>query len=71
VQLKITQAEIDRTIKRTSQWTQHREAMQIWKAALCAHGDGRRLGYILTAQQLELVSMSGSGPDNFKSPSSR
>lgn len=38
--------------------------MQIWGAALRAHTDGRRLGDILTPQQMELVSMCGSGPDD-------
>ena len=44
--MKITRAEIDRTIERSKQWTRHREAMQIWEAALRAHHDGRRLGCV-------------------------
>ena len=36
-------------------------------AALRAHHDGRRLGDILTAQQVELVSMGGSGRDDLQS----
>ena len=61
-------AEIDSTIERSSRWTRHREAMQIMGAALRAHHDGRRLGDILTAQQMELVSMGCSGPNNIQSP---
>ena len=66
--MKITLAEIDSTIERSNQWTQHREAMQIMGAALRAHNDGQRLGDILTAQQMELVSMGCSGPNNIQSP---
>ena len=62
--MKITLAEIDLTIERSNQWTRHREAMQIMGAALRAHHEGRRLGDILTAQQLELVSMGCSSPNN-------
>jgi hypothetical protein len=62
--MKITLAEIDLTIERSNQWTRHREAMQIMGAALRAHHEGRRLGDILTAQQLELVSMGCSRPNN-------
>jgi hypothetical protein len=62
--MKITLAEIDLIIERSKQWTRHREAMQIMGAALRAHGDGRRLGDILTAQQMELVSIGCSGPDD-------
>ena len=69
--MKITRAEIDSTIERSDQWTRHREAMQIMGAALRAHHDGRRLGDILTAQQMELVSMGGSGPDDLQPPLSR
>ena len=69
--MKITQAAIDSALERSKQWTRHREAMQIMGAALRAHGDGRRLGDILTAQQLELVSMGGSGPDDSQPPLSR
>ena len=65
--MKITWAEIDSTIERSKQWTRHRESMQIWGAALRAHRDGRRLRDILTAQQVELVSMGGSGPDDLQS----
>ena len=50
--MKITLTEIDSTIERSNQWTQHREAMQIMGTALRAHNDGRRLGDILTAQQM-------------------
>ena len=42
--------------------------MQIMVAALRAHNDGRRLGDILTSQELELVSMGCSGPNNLQSP---
>ena len=69
--MKITLTEIDSTIERSNQWTRHREAMQIMGTALRAHRDGRRLGDILTAQQLELVSMGGSGPDDSQPPLSR
>ena len=69
--MNITRAEIDRTIERSNEWARHREAMQIMGAALRAHGDGRRLGDILTAQQLELVSMGGSGPDDSQPQLSR
>lgn len=55
--LKITQAEIDSAIERSNQWTRHREAMQIMGTALRAHNDGRCLGDVLTAQQMELVTM--------------
>ena len=69
--MKITLAEIDFTIERSNQWTRHREAMQMMGAALRAHHDGRCLGDILTAQQMELVSMGGSGPDDLQPPLSR
>ena len=62
--MKITLTEIDSAIERSKPWTLHREAMQIWGAALRANTDGRRLGDILTPQQRELVSMCGSGPDD-------
>ena len=65
--MKITRAEIDSTIERSKQWTRHCEATHIMGAALRAHHDGRRLGDILTAQQMELVSMGGSGPDDLQS----
>jgi hypothetical protein len=61
--LKIILTEIDSAIKRSKPWTLHREAMQIWGAALRARNDCRRLGDIFTAQQIELVSMCCSGPD--------
>ena len=62
--MKITLTEIDSAIERSKPWTLLREAMQIWGAALRANTDGRRLGDILTPQQMELVSMCGSGPDD-------
>ena len=65
--LKIIVAEIDRTIERSNRWTRHREAMQTMGTASRAHDDGRRLGDILTAQRMELVSMSCGGPNNLKS----
>jgi len=46
------------------EWERHREAMQIMGAALRAHNDGRRLGDVLNTQQMELVSMGCSGPEN-------
>ena len=69
--MKITRAEIDPTIERSNQWTRHREAMQIMGTALRAHNDGRRLGDILTAEQMELVSMGCSGPDDLQPSLSR
>ena len=66
--MKSILAEIDSTIERSSRWTRHREAMQIMGAALRAHHDGRRLGDILTAHQMELVSMGCSCPNNIQSP---
>ena len=41
--------------------------MQTMGTASRAHDDGRRLGDILTAQRMELVSMSCGGPNNLKS----
>ena len=64
--MKITLSEIDSTIERSNQWTRHREAMQIMGAALHAHNEGRRLGDILTAEQIEMISMGCGGPDDFK-----
>ena len=61
-------AEIDSTIERSSRWTRHREAMRIMGAALRAHHDGRLLRDILTAQQMEMVSMGCSGLNNIQSP---
>lgn len=55
--MKITQAKIDSIIERGNQWKRHQEATQIMWAALRARNHGRRLGDILTAQQLELVSI--------------
>ncbi len=69
--MKITQAEIDSAIERRSQWTRHREAMRIMGAALHAHDEGRRLGDILTAEQIELITMGCSGPNDLKPPLSR
>lgn len=60
--MKITQAEIDSTIERSNQWTRHREAMQIMGTALLAPGTGRRLGDILTQEQLELVMLAPKEP---------
>ena len=54
--MKITLTEIDSAIERSNQWTRYREAMQIMGAALRARNDGRRLGDILTEEQIELVS---------------
>lgn len=67
----LTLAEIDSTIERSNQWTQHREAMQITEVALRAHNDDRRLGDVLTAQQMELVTMGCSGPNDLKPQLSR
>jgi hypothetical protein len=69
--MKITQSEIASTIERSNQWTRHREAMQIMGAALRAPGTGRRLGDILTAEQMELITMGCGGPNDFKPPLSR
>ena len=69
--MKITQSEIDSTMERSKQWTRHREAMQIMGAALRSPGAGRRLGDILTAEQIEQLTIGYSGPDDFKPPLSR
>lgn len=47
--MKITLAEIDRTIERSSQWTRYRAAMQIMGAALRTQNDGRCLGEFFLA----------------------
>lgn len=67
----ITQAEIDSAIKRSGQWTRHRQAMQILGAALRAHSTGRRLSDVLTAQQIELLSIGFSGPNDLQPPLGR
>jgi hypothetical protein len=57
--MKITRAEIDRTLERSNQWARHREAMQILGDALRAprSGPGRRLGDFLTPEQIDAISM--------------
>lgn len=66
--MKITLAEIDSLIERSDQWTRYRAAMRIIGEAIHAQNDGRRLAEILTAQQMELVSIGCSGPDGFPPP---
>ena len=69
--MKITPTEIDSAIERGSQWTRYREAMRIIGEARRSQNDGRRLDEILTAQQMELVSIGCSGPDDLQPPLSR
>ena len=69
--MKITQAEIDSAIERSNQWARHREAMRIIGKARRSQNDGQRLGDILTAEQMELVSIGCSGPDDLPPPLSR
>lgn len=58
--MKTTQAEIDSTIERTA-WIRHLEAIQILGAAIRAPVADRRLGDLLTAEQIELLTQ-GCGP---------
>lgn len=60
--VKITQAEIDSTIERSNQWTRHREAMGIIREAIRTPSAARRLGDLLTQEQLELLMLTPKDP---------
>lgn len=60
--MKITLAEIDSTIERGHQWTRHREAMGVIREAIRAPSAARRLGDLLTQEQLELVTLTPIDP---------
>ena len=63
--MKITLAEIDRTTERSNLWTRHREAMRIIGEAIRTPSAARRLGDVLTQEQLELVMLAPIEPHVF------
>lgn len=63
--MKITLAEIDSTIERSNRWTRHREAMRIMGEAIRTPSAARRLGDVLTQEQLELVMLAPIEPHVF------
>lgn len=60
--MKITRAEIDCTIECSNQWTRHREAMRIIGEAIRTPSAARRLGDLLTQEQLELLTLAPIEP---------
>lgn len=60
--MKITLAEIDSTIERSNKWTRYSEAMRIIGGAIRTPSAARRLGDLLTQEQLELVMLAPIEP---------